>query len=239
MLVGFGEAHHIFGRLPHRKSGSWLLIFSLDVWGVRKTTILQLNIKTKMCYAKGCAGVIVGHPLDTVKIHLQTQDFKNPKYRGSLHCLKTLVQTQGVRGVYRGMSSPLAGVAAINAVVFGVQGNVQRSCSDPDSLRTHALAGATAGFMQSFVCSPMELAKSRLQVETKGSVGPSQLLAQIYRSDGVRGVFKGLNLTVAREVPSYAAYFWTYEALTRSQTGVVSTFDMLMAGGLAGSTDQI
>lgn len=192
-----------------------------------------------MCYAKGCAGVIVGHPLDTVKIHLQTQDFKNPKYRGSLHCLKTLVQTQGVRGVYRGMSSPLAGVAAINAVVFGVQGNVQRSCSDPDSLRTHALAGATAGFMQSFVCSPMELAKSRLQVETKGSVGPSQLLAQIYRSDGVRGVFKGLNLTVAREVPSYAAYFWTYEALTRSQTGVVSTFDMLMAGGLAGSTDQI
>lgn len=103
----------------------------------------------------------MGHPLDTVKVHLQIQDPNNPKYRGSLHCLQKLVKIEGVRGVYRGMSSPLAGVAAINAIVFGVYGNVQRNLSEPDSLISHFLAGGTAGLAQSIFCSPMELAKTR------------------------------------------------------------------------------
>lgn len=103
----------------------------------------------------------MGHPLDTVKVHLQVQDPINPKYRGAFHCLTNLVKTEGVRGVYRGMSSPLVGVAAINAIVFGVYGNVQRNMNDPNSLASHFIAGSTAGLCQSVFCSPMELAKTR------------------------------------------------------------------------------
>lgn len=104
----------------------------------------------------------MGHPLDTVKVHLQIQDPNQAKYGGTLSCLKKLVKTEGVRGVYRGMSSPLAGVAAINAIVFGVYGNVQRNLSEPNSLVSHFLAGGAAGLCQSVFCSPMELAKTRL-----------------------------------------------------------------------------
>jgi len=70
-----------------------------------------------------------------------------------------------VRGLYKGMSSPLAGVAFVNAIIFGVQGNIQRRLSDPDSLQAHFLAGAAAGLAQSWVASPMELAKTRMQVK--------------------------------------------------------------------------
>jgi hypothetical protein len=49
---------------------------------------------------------------------------------------------------YRGMMSPLFGVAAINAVGFGVYGNVQRRLPDPDSIGSAAVAGMTAGFVQ-------------------------------------------------------------------------------------------
>ena len=59
----------------------------------------------------------------------------------------------------------MASVAFINAMIFGVYGNVQRRLSDPNSLYSHALAGATAGFVQSFICSPMELVKTRLQIQ--------------------------------------------------------------------------
>lgn len=63
------------------------------------------------------------------------------------------------------MSSPMASVAVINAMIFGVYGNVQRRLADPESLATHALAGSVAGLVQSFVCSPMELIKTRIQVQ--------------------------------------------------------------------------
>ena len=46
------------------------------------------------------------------------------------------------------MSSPLAGVAAINAITFGVYGNVVRLIPNPDSVLSTSAAGATAGLVQ-------------------------------------------------------------------------------------------
>lgn len=57
----------------------------------------------------GCAGVIVGHPLDTVKVCLQTQDAKNPRYKNTFHCLQSIFAKEGVRGIYKGVTSPLMG----------------------------------------------------------------------------------------------------------------------------------
>lgn len=183
----------------------------------------------------GMAGVVVGHPLDTVKVLLQTQDMKNPKFKGTIHCLQSVVTKEGLRGVYRGVTSPLLGVAGINAIVFGVYGNVQKHSSNPESLRIHALAGAAAGLAQSFICSPMELAKSRLQVADSSSKGPVDCLLKIYGNEGVKGVFRGFGVTVGREIPAFAVYFSTYELLTRSDSNLpVSTWSMLFAGGLAG-----
>lgn len=52
------------------------------------------------------------------------------------------------RTMYKGISSPLAGVAAINAICFGVYGNVNRRLNKPDSLRSITIAGMASGFVQ-------------------------------------------------------------------------------------------
>ncbi|XP_066145323.1 mitochondrial basic amino acids transporter-like [Euwallacea fornicatus] len=188
----------------------------------------------------GCAGVIVGHPLDTVKVCLQTQDAKNPRYKGTLHCLKSIVGTQGFRGIYRGVSSPLAGVAGINAVVFGVYRNTQKIMPNPDCLLAHAYAGAASGFIQSFICSPMELAKSVMQVGKTSSKDPLDCLKSIYRKKGLRGIYKGLSLTILRDVPAFSSYFITFELITRRNDDLpISTFNMLLGGGLAGVTSWV
>jgi solute carrier family 25 carnitine/acylcarnitine transporter 20/29 len=79
----------------------------------------------------------------------------------------------------------MAGVAVVNAIVFGVYGNFQRHLPRPDALSSHFLAGAVAGFVQSFVCCPMELVKTRLQVQQVrvtpggGYSGPMNCFAQV------------------------------------------------------------
>ena len=144
----------------------------------------------------------------------------------------------------------MAGVAVINAVVFGVYGQTQKFLDENLPSRSdhhlggHFLAGASAGIAQAPVCSPIELAKTRLQLQASGAVGdnkfssPLQCLRQIYRTEGTRGVFNGLGITLLREAPSYGVYFVTYEALTQSATPI-STLHMLLAGGLAGTASWV
>lgn len=170
---------------------------------------------------------------------MQTQDVKKPQYRGAFHCMKTLIAKDSVRGLYRGMSSPMLGVSAINAIVFGVYGNVQRISSNPDSYVSHFFAGATAGLSQSIICSPMELAKTRLQVQmdkigAKKFNGPTQCLSYIYQCEGIRGTFRGLGATALRDVPGFSLYFVSYEFLIRlkQDPGIAYT---LFSGGTAGA----
>nr|CAD7591783.1 unnamed protein product [Timema genevievae] len=173
------------------------------------------------------------------EVCLQTQDFRNPQYRGTIHCVSSLLKKEGMKGLYKGMSSPMSGVALVNAIVFGVNGNVQRRMSDPDSMKSLCLAGASAGFVQSFVCSPMELVKTRIQIQQNNRSSyknPLDCLVKVARTEGYsRGVFKGLGVTILRDVPAVCSYFLAYELMTRSYAAPISTLHMLIAGGLAGT----
>uniref|UniRef100_A0A2M4BPQ6 Putative mitochondrial carnitine/acylcarnitine carrier protein n=1 Tax=Anopheles marajoara TaxID=58244 RepID=A0A2M4BPQ6_9DIPT len=188
----------------------------------------------------GCAGVLVGFPFDTVKVHLQTQNHRNPLYRGTYDCFRKIIVREGVHGLYRGMSSPMAGVAVVNAIVFGVYGNIQRRTDNPDSLRSHFLAGTAAGLAQSIVCSPMELIKTRLQLQdnlpkaAQRFTGPLDCTKAIWQREGFRGIFRGLGITAARDAPGFASYFVAYEYMVRMVSNP-SPFVILMAGGLAGT----
>ena len=63
-----------------------------------------------------------------------------------------------------GMSSPLAGLAAINAICFGIYGNALEIFEDKTAPFSQFVAGATSGFAQTVICCPMELTKLRVQV---------------------------------------------------------------------------
>lgn len=128
---------------------------------------------------------MVGYPLDTIKVHLQTQDLKNPKYRGVWHCFTTIVKKESAFGLYKGMTSPLAGVAVVNALIFGVYGNVQKTLPGQwHPLVNVFIAGASAGIVQSVICSPMELAKIRMQLQGDGN-GPKSKVPERFETKTV------------------------------------------------------
>ncbi|CCU83335.1 Mitochondrial carnitine/acylcarnitine carrier protein CACL [Caenorhabditis elegans] len=191
----------------------------------------------------GAAGVLAGHPLDTVKVRLQTQSGPTPQYRGTFHCFKLIVQKEGFRGLYKGMSSPLLSLSAINAIVFGVHGGTCRQMEDPDSITSHFVGGCAAGMAQSVIAAPTERIKLLLQIQddkahTKFN-GPIDATKQLLRTHGLKSLTRGFLATVARDAPAFGVYFASYEWMARSmckdgETSTLSSGQLLFAGGTAG-----
>lgn len=115
----------------------------------------------------------------------------------------------------------------MNALIFGVYGSLRpyvHGAPGYDALWAHFVAGSISGAVQSFVASPMELVKTRMQVNESSSTNTSsakapssmEVLKSIYKNEGglFRGVFKGWGVTLLREIPGFGTYFATYEALT-------------------------
>ncbi|KAJ0240627.1 Mitochondrial carnitine/acylcarnitine carrier-like protein [Hirschfeldia incana] len=212
----------------------------------------------------GAAQIIVGHPFDTIKVKLQSQTAPTPgqppRYTGATDAVKQTVAAEGPKGLYKGMGAPLATVAALNAVLFTVRGQMEGLLRSgpgvPLTISQQFVCGAGAGFAVSFLACPTELVKCRLQAQsalacasTTNSVvatvkygGPMDVARHVLRSEGgARGLFKGLFPTFAREIPGNATMFATYEAFKRllaggSDTSSLGQGSLIMAGGVAGAS---
>ncbi|KAI3463340.1 hypothetical protein Pfo_020003 [Paulownia fortunei] len=203
----------------------------------------------------GTAGVIAGYPLDTLRIRQQHST------KGSaFQILRHLVASDGPFALYRGMAAPLASVTFQNAIAFQTYAILSRAvdknaaADDPPSYRGVALGGIGTGAIQSLLLSPVELVKIRLQLQMKTSdntnqsgshKGPVDVTRSIFRTEGWRGIYRGLAITVLRDAPSHGVYFWTYEYMREQfhpgcrKNGQETFRTMLLAGGLAGVASWI
>jgi len=193
----------------------------------------------------GVAGIMAGHPLDTIKVKLQTQ-CHTMKSQGALASFRHIAQSEGVRGFYKGMLSPIISNAPINAVVFAVYGQISRVIQESTKSTSltpsqQFLAGAAAGMCQVAFAAPAELVKITMQVgKETASTSSIQCAKEIARRHGVyKGLYRGWQLNMMRDVPAFGIYFFTYDvaktALTKNESDNETTLNLLLAGGVAGS----
>eukprot|EP00045_Choanoeca_perplexa_P004035 m.35036 g.35036 ORF g.35036 m.35036 type:complete len:307 (-) comp12363_c0_seq1:191-1111(-) len=98
--------------------------------------------------------------------------------------------------------------------------------ADPLFAYRSLIAGAAGGLVNSVVCAPLDVAKVRQQVE--GSIHPGrtrnvgliQVLKQISREEGWRGLFRGIQPSLVTLPLFWACYFPIYDKL-KAQLGVV------------------
>lgn len=78
----------------------------------------------------GCGGIVVGQPLDTVKVRLQAQGSSGATsglhYSGPIDALIKMVRYEGPQSLFKGLMPPLLGNAPMNAIAFGAYGNASR-----------------------------------------------------------------------------------------------------------------
>ena len=151
------------------------------------------------------------------------------------------------------MAAPLVGMAAINAIVFGVYGNIMKRMKKTGL--NSSFAGAVAGGIQCLICCPMELIKLRMQVqkdpmdliplrhhEYKLYNDPYDAIRKIVKRDGWPGLNKGMTLTLMREVPAFSVYFSCNDVIIRAvarhkdvSIHDISGYVLAVGGGISGT----
>jgi len=204
----------------------------------------------------GICTVVVGHPLDTIKVRLQTMPIPKPGeqalYAGTWDCMKKTVTKEGVRGLYKGMGAPLAGVAPIFAISFmgyGVGKQIFGPSKKGERFTTtqYFLAGAFSGIFTTSIMAPGERIKCLLQIQqssaTKLYNGPVDCAVKLYKQGGIKSIYRGSVATIMRDVPASGLYFLTYEALKnymtdygKKEVGILGT---IFAGGMAGISNWL
>ena len=140
-------------------------------------------------------------------------------------------------------------------MVFQIYADLSRAfnpsipAKDTPSYKGVFLGGVGTGAIQSLLLSPVELVKIRLQLQrrnyggtqpTNCPKGPMSVIKSIWKTEGLRGIYRGLTITALRDAPAHGVYFWTYEYMREQlhpgcrKSGQESLTTMLMAGGLAG-----
>ncbi|KAK7843478.1 mitochondrial arginine transporter bac2 [Quercus suber] len=162
----------------------------------------------------GIGGVITGYPLDTIRIWQQ----QSSKASSAFSILRNVVATEGPAALYKGMAAPLASVTFQNAMVFQIYAVLSQaldssvSAADPPSHKAVALGGFGTGAFQSLILTPVQLVKIRLQLQNNSYTklhqsdpykGPVSVATSIFKTQGIKGMFRGLNITLLRDAPSH------------------------------------
>jgi len=197
----------------------------------------------------GVCVVLVGHPLDLIKVRMQTAGAAGASM-SVVGMFTTTFRQEGIRGLYRGVSAPLTAVTPLFALSFWGYDMGQRfvlwSSSLPQgselTLGQNCIAGGLSALPATTLMAPSERIKCLLQTNPGKYAGMWDCAKSVYMSGGIRSLFKGTGLTLLRDVPGSVAWFGTYEAVKKGMMqaqGIedknhLSPLAVVTAGGFAG-----
>jgi solute carrier family 25 carnitine/acylcarnitine transporter 20/29 len=197
---------------------------------------------------------------DLIKVRMQTAASGSAGASGSvLGIFANTFKTEGIRGLYRGVSAPLMAVAPIFATSFWGYDMGQRfirwssdtSISKDLTLTQKCVAGGLSAIPTTLITAPSERVKCLLQIQqasgpaAAGSTqykGMVDCATAVYKSGGMKSLYRGSMATLLRDVPGSVAWFGTYEFIKFKMmemqgihdTSQLSPFAVLSAGGIAG-----
>ncbi|XP_034268769.1 mitochondrial dicarboxylate carrier [Pantherophis guttatus] len=153
-----------------------------------------------------CGAACCTHPLDLLKVHLQTQ--QEVKMRMTGMALR-VIRNDGFLALYNGLSASLCRQMTYSLTRFAIYETVRDSLSQgaqgPLPFYQKVLLGAVGGFTGGFVGTPADMVNVRMQNDIKQ---PAHLrrnyshaldgLYRVFREEGVRKLFSGGTMASSR-----------------------------------------
>jgi hypothetical protein len=196
-------------------------------------------------------------PVDVIKERLQVQALQSSAtvtsretpYRGSWDAMKRILATERLSGIYKGYGATLASFGPFSAFYF-VFFETFKEWARSDGSRSHkyfhdediplhllVASSASAGALASWITSPLDMAKLRLQVQRGHKVGIGNncrsghtyyknmwdCLSRVFRQDGVRGLFRGAGARVLHFAPATTITMTCYEKCRIFYSRLLST----------------
>ncbi|XP_020496589.1 mitochondrial dicarboxylate carrier [Labrus bergylta] len=146
------------------------------------------------------------HPLDLIKVHLQTQQEVRLRMIGMT---VNVVRREGVLALYSGLSASLCRQMTYSLARFGIYETVRDQMNKDNKglmpFYQKVLLGAFGGFVGGFIGTPADLVNVRMQNDIKL---PVQLrrnyvhaldgLLRVFKEEGLRSLFSGATLASTR-----------------------------------------
>lgn len=151
----------------------------------------------------GVVSTLVLHPLDLVKIRFAVSDGLElrPKYSGIFDCMRSVWRQEGLRGLYQGVTPNVWGAGASWGLYFffynAIKGYTKEGRQTELSAAEHLLSAAEAGVLTLTLTNPIWVTKTRLVLQYDAAPSGKQYrgmvdaLVQIYRHEGLPGLYKG------------------------------------------------
>ncbi|KAL6768680.1 hypothetical protein ACKKBF_B15765 [Auxenochlorella protothecoides x Auxenochlorella symbiontica] len=194
------------------------------------------------------------YPLSAIKTRQMALDGAPAGLKGAVWTGRTVVATEGIRGLYAGFGTVIFGMiparmlymASLELAKSGIT-TALRPLGLPDASVAGAasfVGGGLASFSSHAVMVPLDVVSQRQMIRTgqlRGggasaapAVGPggAAMARHILATEGVRGLYRGLGASIATYVPSSAIWWSSYGVW---QTLLWDRLDAFVGEGGAGA----
>lgn len=142
-------------------------------------------------------------------------------FNSTIDGLRKIARNEGLTTLWRGLSPTLLMSVPANVIYFAGYDWLRTSKSSPVMGRVSdayapLVAGSAARVLAAIAVSPIEMLRTRMQAHQSG--GATSVMRQtiggiqeMVGSEGYRSLWRGLSLTLWRDVPFSAFYWWGYE----------------------------
>lgn len=137
-----------------------------------------------------------------------------------LQCIRYIRHTEGILGLYKGLSMTVLGVLPSRAFYFGAYVNGQEMLSDLAPRGSHSnncMAASFAGFVSLTCTNPIWLVKTRMQLDqnpASQSLTAMRCVRDIWHQNGFLGFYKGIQASYLG-IAETALHFVVYEDLKK------------------------
>lgn len=182
-----------------------------------------------VAFGGAVGGIIVSlilTPAELVKCRMQVQNTLPPAdrlYSNSLRCLAAIRSKRGLTGLFRGhVAMTLREAIGCGCYFVVFQHVVRRFLREDQSFHdvsplVHLLAGGCAGVAFWTSSYPIDSVKTKQQIKKADYMRLNfrQSCRRLYRTEGLRGLYRGFSVTALRAFPGNAVLIAVYEQVNK------------------------